>query len=57
MTLAEYRRCLNMARRYARTTGEAEDLLKDTRLPGQHLDLAWDNTPLREAARAGLLKR
>jgi monovalent cation:H+ antiporter-2, CPA2 family len=37
--------------------GEAEDLLKDSRMPGQHLDLAWDNAPLREAARAGNLKR
>lgn len=37
--------------------GEAEDLLKDSRMPGQHLDLAWDNEPLREAARAGSLKR
>jgi voltage-gated potassium channel Kch len=36
---------------------EAEDLLKVAWAPGQHLDSAWDNTPLREAARAGVLKR
>jgi monovalent cation:proton antiporter-2 (CPA2) family protein len=36
---------------------EAEELLKAAGAPGQHLDSAWDNTPLREAARAGILKR
>jgi monovalent cation:proton antiporter-2 (CPA2) family protein len=36
---------------------EAEDLLKDAGTPGQHVDLAWNNEELREAARAGTLKR
>lgn len=36
---------------------EAEDVLKDSRAPGQDVDHAWDNAPLREAARIGNLKR
>jgi monovalent cation:proton antiporter-2 (CPA2) family protein len=36
---------------------EAEDLLRDGALPGRQVDHAWDNTPLREAARGGSLKR
>jgi CPA2 family monovalent cation:H+ antiporter-2 len=36
---------------------EAEDLLRDGALPGQQVDHAWDNTPLRAAAQDGQLKR
>ena len=36
---------------------EAEDLLKDSRAPGQHMDSAWDNEPLRAAEEKGDLKR
>jgi voltage-gated potassium channel Kch len=37
--------------------GEADDLLKDSRAPARDVDHAWDNAELREAARAGYLKR
>ena len=37
--------------------GEAEDSLRDSGLLVQSVDHAWDNTPLREAARRGALKR
>ena len=36
---------------------EAEDLLKDSRAPALHVDRAWDNEPLRQAAGKGDLQR
>lgn len=70
MTLAEYRRCLGMARRFARNTGEAEDLLHEALLAGvqagrleftQDADRAWLAGTLRniaaETARGAIRRR